>query len=154
MVSSITMYNMWHLLWHIAHKNCNLTLRNDMFSNSWHLWEINCVVLSITTCNMWHLLWHLVYQNYNLTLSIMAHIMTLVWNIMCNFFHYNVHYMSHCNCCVPYATIMSHILYCNGQNHTIYFTQMAWAINTCHYLRSNCNFCVLYMTKNVMYYTM
>jgi len=28
-ISSITMYNMWSLLWHIVYKNCNLTLANN-----------------------------------------------------------------------------------------------------------------------------
>jgi hypothetical protein len=30
-ISSITMYNTWCLLWHIIHKNCNLTLSNDTY---------------------------------------------------------------------------------------------------------------------------
>jgi hypothetical protein len=45
MVSSITMYDIWHLLCHIIHKNYNLTIDNYIFvvlCNFFHYLMSNC----------------------------------------------------------------------------------------------------------------
>jgi hypothetical protein len=48
MVSSVTIYNIWCLLWHILYKNCNLTL-------VWHLCNM-CVMSHGQLCEKDHIL--------------------------------------------------------------------------------------------------
>jgi hypothetical protein len=85
-----------------------------------YLCEVNYVISSITMYNIWCLLWYIIHKNCKWRLGNDAYV------LLCNMCHYLV---SNCNFCVPYVTI--NITCCNEWNPTIYLTQMSWAMVFC-----------------------